>query len=130
MQDRFKFRYVFKKDFGGKTGTCYKMPIFDLDAVTDENFNKVIKGYTDYDYKLVSIDQCTGLKDKSDKLVFENDIVATDGNNTYIIKWDKKSASFREEKEDWQNVYHGGHHLNLWEQSYKQNYEVIGNVQM
>lgn len=54
MQDRFKFRYVFTKDFGGKTGICYKMPIFNLDTITDENFNKIVKSYIDYDYLLIT----------------------------------------------------------------------------
>lgn len=71
MQDRFKFRYVFKKKFGGKTGICYKMPIFNLDTITDENFNKIVKSYIDYDYKLISIEQSTGLRDKSGKLIYE-----------------------------------------------------------
>lgn len=75
MQDRFKYRYVFTKDFGGKTGICYKMPIFDLDTITDENFNKVVKEYADYGYTLVSKCQCTGLNDKNDKLIYEGDIL-------------------------------------------------------
>lgn len=75
MQDRFKFRYVFTKDFGGKTGICYKMPIFNLDTITDEKFNKIVKSYIDYNYKLISIEQSTGLKDKNGKLIYEGDIV-------------------------------------------------------
>lgn len=96
MLDRFKFRYVFTKDFGGKTGICYKMPIFNLDTITDENFNKIVKSYIDNAYKLISIEQSTGLRDKNGKLIYEGDIVRNiTGTYTFtgVIKFGKYTVS-------------------------------------
>lgn len=38
--------------------------------------------------------QCTGLKDKKENLLFEQDIVKGDGGEIGIIKWDKPTARF------------------------------------
>ena len=123
--DRLKFRYVFKKDFGGKTGICYKMPIFDLDETVRTEFEKTINGYTDYDYELVSKDQCTGKKDKNNILLFENDIIYKKGNKNYKkekmyskVIFDDMYAEFNISDED------GCHRM----PSNSQNIEVVGNI--
>lgn len=125
MQDRFKFRYVFAKDFGGKIGICYKMPIFNLDTITDENFNKIVKSYIDYDYKLISIKQSSGLKDKYGKLIYEGDIVKFKSGNEYRngkveysqTIWSISNAEFIN------RAYIGGALINMYSES-----EVIGNI--
>ena len=98
MQDRFKFRAWFKPE--------YREPImlYDVEQTYDfmrgepENVPEDCFGdvLADDDYIVM---QCTGLKDKSGKLIYESDIVKIDFVNildkilfTEIkpIKWDKR----------------------------------------
>jgi uncharacterized phage protein (TIGR01671 family) len=123
MKDRFKFRawdrikgtYIYDAE-----------QVYDTPGIRADCFGYML----DDTYKGVYlVEQCTGLKDKNGKLVYEGDIVKTDSGKIYCIQWDKKTSSFREEDRNLSDVvYKAGHHLSLWADSYCKNYTVIGNI--
>lgn len=77
MTDRFKFR-VWDNDFKKyRTGLGIN--------------NGLVCTYND---ATCILEQCTGLKDKNGKLIYEGDIL-TDGANTFIVNWYDAMALFR-----------------------------------
>ena len=99
IEDRFKFR-VFDNETKIMHNLSYKPPR------TDENIQKELimqidaTGVACYTkIKFISneiIMQCTSLKDKNDKLIYEGDIVLSENdNNKYVISWDNGCFTFR-----------------------------------
>lgn len=134
MQDRFKFR-----SYGRPNSIIEGMQnIYTFEEYQDGYFNvKVDKGWLsfvkDEDLKIM---QCTGLKDKNGKLIYEGDIVQTTFENNskiiFSVVWDNKKALFNGKiikKEGINNYFMPNRdYLYYLLGNEKDEVEVIGNI--
>jgi len=113
MENRFKFRWFSKVRLKMFDVVCIEYP--GTIIYKDENGHEIETSWSSDNGVLM---QCTGLKDKFGKPIFEGDIVSFKiGANPKIalVEYDTENAEWRK-----------GHFASLG--SYKKNTQIIGNV--
>ena len=112
-----------------------------LSVVTKEQKAKVEPGFYisnkmgmpfAYDVRPETVGQCTGVKDKNGKLIYEGDIVVGSWNTKLLVLWDDISVSFTVKPlsgggERELHFFSNSRYLDDGTISYK-DFEIIGNI--
>lgn len=122
MQDRFKFRVWLKNE--NRYG--YLLNLFNCGSNSQyevEEYDEQGNHYTVYSADEVILQQCTGLRDKNDKLIYEGDIIINpdDSERYAIIEWDNNECRhiINVQTENWCCDF-----SNYWSKEL----EVVGNI--
>ena len=122
MQDRFKFRVWYSYGYPDKqhimlynAEQTYDFMRGEPEIIPAECFGELLE-----DNKSFTVMQCTGLKDKNGRLIYESDIVS-DGYDKYVVEWSEYyiQFQFRDLSEEFKVVYTIEQLLPL---------EVVGNI--
>lgn len=114
MNDRFRFRAWDKQDkeLIYEAENTYDCQSYNGHTIWHDNFACLLD-----DEERYTVEQCTGLKDKNGRLIYENDVVSCGHQDIGYVKW--KNGGF------WVS---GWNYVIPWNFFTANKWEVLGNI--